>query len=96
MRSSPTRTISGRINADGTPANASGWSSRKVSTGAYTVTFAGGFRVIGAVASPGPAASAIRTAYVSSMTGDSITVQVVSSAFALADDTCSFVATGTA
>lgn len=48
MRTQTTRTVAGRVNADGTPATGSGYTSRKTGTGAYTVTITDG-RILTAV-----------------------------------------------
>jgi hypothetical protein len=41
MRTTAVRTIAGRVNADGTPATGTGFTSRKTGTGAYALTFPG-------------------------------------------------------
>jgi hypothetical protein len=46
MRTVTTRVITGRVNADGTPAVGGAFSSRKTATGIYTITF-GGERLVG-------------------------------------------------
>lgn len=51
MRSQTTRTIAGRVNADGTAATGAGFTSRKTGTGAYTVTLTGDVRLIAATSS---------------------------------------------
>jgi hypothetical protein len=44
--------IAGRVNADGSIAAGDGFTVQKTGTGAYTVTLASGFRMLGAIVSP--------------------------------------------
>lgn len=94
MRTTTTRTIAGRVNADGTPANGGPWTSRKIATGQYTVTVPPGFRLMGAAASYFSFATYI-IAVVSAMTESSFTVSTFTSTTGAAgDNPFTFVATG--
>lgn len=52
MRSQTTRTIAGRVNANGTVASGADFTVRPAGTGVYVITFPRGFRLMGATASP--------------------------------------------
>ena len=52
MRTVTSRTITGKVNLDGTPGVAGPWTSRKSATGQYVVTMPPDVRLLSAVTAP--------------------------------------------
>jgi len=93
MRTVTTRSIGGRVKADGTVASGGSFTSRKTATGTYIVNVPAGFRLTGVAANFDGATFILATA---SMINDSSfqTNTYNSSTGAAADAQFSFTATG--
>jgi hypothetical protein len=59
MRTATTRVTAGRVNADGTPAAGSGFTSRKLGAGNCVVSFPPGFRLTSATVTVGGGTAAM-------------------------------------
>jgi hypothetical protein len=91
MRTSATRTITGRVNSDGTLASGTEVGSRRNSVGNYTLTFASSFRLLQIILVPYQSGNTV--AYVASGQTDRTVLLILAAATTGAGQDSGFVFT---